>query len=214
MQHLDLDESAIGVSNMPIESHKSGRTIWVMVLKPAGLVPCTSQSFWLGQTIGKIVEAVGASEYWEPFPSRSSAEYRGSEMSLGAWRSFEGVCAAAHVPQCSRYGPGEIDLWSFGEGLGSPAASIPLGVTVERVEVAPDVSEPTVVELLSSELSRPAEKEVVTVETVLGKFPGRKVQLGSGGKAVSILREAYGLEKGKFDDDLNDHVLFAQDLGG
>lgn len=212
LQHLDLGESAIGVSDMPVEPHRIGRTIWVMVLKPSGLVPCTSQSFWLGQTIGKIVENVGAFEYWETFPTRSSAEYRGVEMSFGAWREFSGVCAAAHVPQCSRYGPGEMDLWSFGEGLSSPAASLPSNVVVERVEAAPELAEPTVVELLKSELEE--RPKVVAVETVLGKFPGRRIQIGSGGKAVDTLREAYGLGAGKFDEELQDHVIFAQEIAG
>lgn len=204
LQHLSLDESAVGVSNMPVESHRIGRTIWVMVLKPSGLVPCESQSFWLGQTVGKIVDAVGASEYWEPFPARSSAEYRGSAMSFGAWREFEGVCAAAHVPQCSRYGPGEVDLWSFGEGLAAGEVPVSSSVDVKWLEVVPSVKSPTVVE----------SSAVEPAVTVLGKFPGRSVQLGSGGKAVDKLREAYGLGKGKFDDDLNDQIVFAQELAG
>lgn len=206
-QHIDLDHQAVGVSDAPVEPHRIGRTIWVMVLKPAGVAPCQGESFWLGQTVGKIVDEAGASPYWEPFPTESSVEYKNSEMPLGSWHEFEGVCAAAHVPNCSRYGPGEVDLWTFGEGLGSPSASIPVDIQVERVEAAPVFAEPTVVDLLAEELTDESM-------SILGEFPGRRVQLGSGGKAVDVLREAYGLDEGKFDDELNDLVLATQQAAG
>jgi murein L,D-transpeptidase YcbB/YkuD len=53
-----------------------------------------------------------------------------------------------------------------------------------------------------------------SAESALGAFPGRKVQLGSGGKAVAMLREAFDLDDGKFDEALLVHVTDAQDFAG
>lgn len=217
-QHIDLDKKAVGVSDAPVEPHLIGSTVWVNIIKPANMTPDSEESFWLGQAVGLIVDGADVNEYWEPFPTMASVLYRTSEMTLGDWRAFEGICAAAHVPLCSRYGPGEVDSDAFGEGLGSPAvpqvASVDVPVVESETEVLePEVVDPDVLEKLAAELVKTA-KPVDPDATVLGKFPGRKVQLGSGGKAVEKLREAYGLGKGKFDDELQDHVTFAQELAG
>lgn len=211
MQHLDLSQSAVGVSDKPIEPHLIGRTIWVMIVKPGGKRLCISESFLLGQTIGAIAEAIGVSEYYEPFPAKASVEYRNSEMSLGAWNKFEGICGAAHVPICSHFGPGEMDLESFGEGLMSPdAIYAPNKIVLETIEAAVKIAEPTVTALLSAEFAENTEDDI----TILGEFPGRRVQLGSGGKAVDVLRNAYRLDEGKFDEELLDCVIVGQKAAG
>jgi len=219
-QHVDLSKTAVGVSDAPVQTHLMGSTVWVNILKPANQVPDSEESFWLGQTLGLIVDGFGVNEYWEPFPSMASTLYRTSEMTIGDWRTFEGVCAAAHVPLCARYGPGEVDVDAFGEGLGSPSlpqvtSTVDVPVVESTTEVLdPDIVDPDLLEKLAAELVVAPEEPSDSVGTVLGKFPGRKVQLGSGGKAVEKLREAYGLGKGKFDEDLQDHVIFAQELAG
>lgn len=205
-QHIGLEMSAARVSNPPVEPHRMGRTIWVNVMKTEALN--SEQSFWVGQQVAAIAYEVGCVDYWMSFPSEFSSEYRTSQLSLGLWKSFEGICGAAHVPHTQTNGPGAMDLEAFAEGL--VAGSSPTITTTITTEV------PMTVHVVEAE-----EVESVTVvhepdvtESVLGEFPGRKVKLGSGGKAVAALREAYGLDKGKFDEELLEFVLDAQNAAG
>jgi hypothetical protein len=212
-QHLDVDVSAIGVTNPPVEPHRMGRTIWVNVMKMGPL--STEDSFWVGKQIGDIASFVGCVDFWMPFPPESSVEYRRSQLSLGMWRSFEGICGSSHVPHSYSNGPGEMDLEAFGDGLldsSKPSTTLSVDsviVETEEIDIPVSVHSPDIKEQLAEALNKPIEQE-----SVLGKFPGRKVKLGSGGKAVQALRNVYGLGEGKFDEALQEHVLDAQDSAG
>lgn len=205
-QHLPFDESAVGVTNPPIEPHRMGRTVWVNVMKTAPLT--AEESFWAGREVALIADEVQCVDHWLEFPSEFSREYRTSQLGLGLWRSFEGICGAAHVPHTPGNGPGAMELESFHEGLllGAISDNRPeeeggvIVIETDEVLATVVVQDPTISEQTS--------------ESALGAFPGRKVQLGSGGKAVNMLREAFGLSDGKFDDELNEKVLDAQNAAG
>ncbi len=198
VRHLGLDECGVGLCGGPLESHLVGRTVWVMVLRPAGLVPGEVESFWLGGVVGAIAGAVGANSFWEPFVGDGEVGLRSSEMSFGVWREFSGVCGASRVPFCDRFGPGSFDLSAFGDGLVGSSAWVVEdvgGVVVEAggLDVSVGVGVPD-----------------VSVSSGLGVFPGRRVKLGSGGKAVGMLREAFGLGPGRFDEELHELVVGVQ----
>ena len=206
-QHISLANSSVNMSNPPVEPHRMGRTIWVTVLKTAALNE--DDSHWVGQQTAAIAYETGCSDFWMAFPSEFSQEYRTSQLSLGLWRQFEGICGAAHVPHTQSNGPGAMDIDAFAAGLvegSSPTITatitqeVPMTVHVVETEEIPEV---VVV-----------HEPEVTEESALGDFPGRKVKLGSGGKAVNMLREAFGLGDGKFDDELNEKVLDAQNAAG
>lgn len=204
-QHLDVSQSAVGVTNPPIEPHRMGNTIWVNVMKQGEL--SSEDSFWAGEKVRSISDEIGCPDHWLMFPGEASVEYRTSQLSLGLWRRFEGICGAAHVPHTPANGPGAMDIDAFGFGLASQSTE-----PVEIIETEDTLTIETEEFTATVVVNEPVVTEMT--ETVLGDFPGRKVQLGSGGKAVQMLRDAYDMGKGKFDDELLTHVLLVQENAG
>lgn len=208
-QHIDFGLSAVGVTALPIEPHKMGKTIWVMVLKTSQL--SEEQAVWLGEKVGQIQQLVGADNDILSFPSEFSVEYRRSTLSMGLWRRFRGICGAAHVPHADSNGPGEIDSKSFLEGVSLVHSPF------EGKHDTPDTSDTSTVRIDSfAETTEIAEPMIIeeALSPTLGKFPGRKVKAGSSGKAVSALRKFYGLGDGNFDEDLDKLVCKAQRAAG
>ena len=232
-QHISTDNSAFRVTNPPIEPHRMGKTIWVIILKLDNL--SEGQTSWVGEQVAAIAAAVGAPLVREDFPTETSVEYKTSRLSLGLWKTFSGICGASHVPHTASSGPGYLDVEAFDSGLGSVTAASTLSPAILDVQVA--IKDPEVDNgfercdapsphgsagcakdkghdgshmnrggLWSDALSEPEEEPEPVV--ALGKFGGRPVKQGSGGKAVDALRAAFGLPEGKFDNEL--HVLVVQ----
>jgi len=226
-QHLDIQLAPVSVTDFPVEPHRFGHNIWVTVLTPAGETPTAKESMWLGGEVAKIAAAAGS----------LTELYSGDPMGVGEWLRFEGVAFTSEVP-LTHASDTRVDKDMFLLGLyGSPVAS---GFEISDEDISPTVAQTLeeiengdVTTVTSIEEFRAALDDVDTIETetimvtpvvneptavatneetVLGKFPGRKVQVGSGGKAVATMKEAFGLGKGKFDEELEDHVKMIQEL--
>lgn len=216
-QHVDLQLAAVKVTDFPVEPHRFGLNIWVVVLSPAGQPLDVEQSEWVGEQVGIIADAVGALKML----------HHGDPMQVGEFQRFDAVVLASDVPNCPGSNP-RIDIealfagMSLPEGVAEALKDIEEGnvVTVLSHEEFVEMLEgdaaagPIAVDVVTLDVEPDAPKVVVTSDTVLGKFPGRKVKVGSGGKAVAQLLEAFGLGGKKFDNELEDHVKMIQELAG
>lgn len=192
-QHIPMDHGAVRVTNFPVEPHRMGTTIWVNALTPVGEALTSRESHSLGGFVVSLCYLLGV----EPTLSED-------DLTLGQWMTFSGIILASDVPHCTASTPG-MNLSAFEDGLADPDGVFEeeLYETVEVVETPDIIVGPDTIKFSDIVL----EPEVASVPTMLGEFPGRAVSLGSGGKAVALLREALGWDEGKFDDDLEGVVV-------
>ncbi len=185
-QHIPMDLGAVRVTNFPVEAHRMGTTIWMNVLTPIGVQLEGEESHVVGLFTAMLCQELGIEATLADF-----------DLGLGQWMTFTGVVLAGNVPHCSMSTPGMV-MNAFILGLEEPDGEYAFEEEEPVLELA--VVGPETIKITDVVLD-PAVKT-----TVLGEFPGRAVSLGSGGKAVALLREALDMSEGKFDDELEDMI--------
>jgi hypothetical protein len=238
-QHISLDLAAPAIKGGS-RPHAEGYVVWVALAKNLHDSLTPEESFWVGEQVraisaacfGKPLEAA-----LEPYSTiDEKSPYRG--MGQGEWMDFSGVCGTCHLPAVQMIGPGPMDFNAFLEGYGAQPEIEEGGGALEVEDVLEEeaLDEPVIEDEPAEEgwtdrggtfhpgprfedepteepaEEEPAEEFLAEGQEVygLGPFPGRKVSLGSGGKAVTILREVFDLPPGKFDKDLEDLVRALQ----
>jgi hypothetical protein len=180
------------------------------------------QSVWLDDAVGRVCALLGVEEKWEGPGLLGRGRFeRGSWLVDGGLLSdggdrWGGDLSRVTLSPGAGLGLVEDDGAPVGlgwevsdegvEGLVDEVEVVDGGGGGEAVEVESAAEDELVNEGFDEEFELAVLEGVLSESVGLGEFPGRPVKLGSGGKAVAMLREWAGLGDGRFDDELHEYI--------
>jgi len=186
-EHVPLDRACpmFGIGAIRAP-HRHTTSVWVFINRNAGEVLSDEETYTLRSLVQTLVADLGAAKEVLDFPGSARVALN-SELPFDVWESFSGVVPISVVPNGTWQ---NAFPWNPSDLFGGEEA---VGVLFGRVE---DVN--------------PEESPVID----LGEFKGRSIALGSTGKKVAALREAFDMGPGDFDIELEMRVQAVQDAHG
>jgi hypothetical protein len=191
--HVPLSAASTMCSDHDAEApHRRSESYWVVLNRNSGDTLTQEEEAYVTFFIAKLAGELGVPPVVLDFP-RSKQDARSSQLIIDMWEGFSGILSAALVPNSSWPNSIQLDLNALRSALG--VVPVEVEEVVEELEIVFDA--------------------VTAPSAQLGEFKGRPIGVGSTGKKVSELRDAWGLDSiGLFDDELETLVLLVQEEAG